>query len=634
MKTIRLFFATFLLIASYSVTAQVAINTDGSPADGSSALDVQSTERGLLIPRMTQTQRENISDPATGLLVYQTDGTKGFYYNMGTPASPDWIGLSSTLITQIADADGDTKVQVEENADDDTIRFNTAGTEAMTITPWGGVGIGTSNPTRKLSIEGGDILVDAFETQETGISFRKGYGLYNMGILSYDHSNFGATPDGLTIAAWDGVSFSTGSDSRNVRMIINGVGNVGIGTTTPEGMLEVGSASGGTIVISNTNYKSSGSNRAIPLKFNSGGSVSERTQPVAQVVGIDTYEGGVYLGELAFHTLYGSSQERMRITSWGKVGIGTITPASLFSVNGDADFAGNVGIGTTDPVPSAQLEMSSTTKGFLPPRMTRDQIAALENPANGLMVIDADEGKLFIFDSTGYTWKSVEYGTESIAGQCTGTISDIDGNIYNVLPIGTQCWMKENLKTTKYRNGTPILHVEDNTTWESITDTGAYAWYDNDISWKDKYGALYKWYTTIDTNGLCPTGWHVPSEQEWTILTNYIGGTVSPHGQKLKSCRQVNSYLGGDCATTEHPRWDEYISGYGTDNYGFSGLPGGIRGLDGGFFGLGTRAWWWATITPYSGGYTPCRELFYNDNTIQTNYWDARCGGSIRCIRD
>ncbi len=239
MKITRLLFIVIIFITSNNLWAQVAVNTDGSSADGSAMLDVRSDTAGLLIPRMIQTQREAISNPATGLLVYQTDGTKGFYYNIGTPSSPNWIGLSSTLITQIADADGDTKVQVESSPDADSIHFEANDTRAMTITPNGHVGIGTSAPTQKLSLEGGNLLVDAFQTQGTGISFREGYGLYNLGILSYDHNNFGSTPDGLTIAAWDGVSFSTGSNSRNVRMIINGAGNVGIGTENPDAELHV-----------------------------------------------------------------------------------------------------------------------------------------------------------------------------------------------------------------------------------------------------------------------------------------------------------------------------------------------------------------------------------------------------------
>ncbi len=698
MKNIRFILATIISIVCFGLTAQVAINTDGSTADESSALDVQSTERGLLIPRMTQTQRENISDPATGLLVYQTDGTKGFYYNMGTPASPDWIGLSSTLITQIADADGDTKVQVESTPDADSIHFEANGTKAMTITPNGHVGIGTSAPVQKLSIEGGNLLVDAYQTEETGISFRNGHSLYNLGILTYDHGGSGLTPDGLTISGFDGVSFSTGSNYRNVRMIVDAAGNVGIGTTspvaaldvnnriiargwgaeptsgiglelgyvsgagrimaynrathqyssiyigggnqlvvhsggnvgigttTPEGMLEVGNTFGGTIVISNTYWKTPGSNRTIPLKFNSGGNTAERTQPVAQVVGIDTYAGGAYLGELAFHTLYGASQERMRITSMGKVGINTVTPSNLFSVNGDADFTGDVGIGTSDPDASAQLEMSSTSGGFLPPRMTTAQQDAISDPAEGLIIYNTDTRSIRVYNGT--NWQSINRQS------CGDQIMDVDSNIYNTVLIGTQCWMKENLKTTKYSNGTPILQY-DPVNWSSIYDSGMYAWYDNDISWKDKYGALYKYYTTIDTNGLCPTGWHVPSFYEWTILINYIGGSDSTHGNQLKSCRQVNYRWGGDCDTTGHPRWDENYWNPGSDDYGFSGLPGGYMGTAGNFYEMGQKGMWWsATSDCGSGCYSRGRSLQYYNNKIGYLYIDRRCGLSVRCIRD
>ena len=134
MKTKAILLSLFISMA-VTTHAQVAINTDGAAPDESAMLDISSTDndKGLLIPRMEQTQREAISHPATGLLVYQTDGTAGFYYNLGTPDTPSWIQLSSTLITQIADADGDTKVQVEESTDEDHIRFDVEGSEAMAI---------------------------------------------------------------------------------------------------------------------------------------------------------------------------------------------------------------------------------------------------------------------------------------------------------------------------------------------------------------------------------------------------------------------------------------------------------------------------------------------------------------------
>jgi len=217
---------------------------------------------------------------------------------------------------------------------------------------------------------------------------------------------------------------------------------------------------------------------------------------------------------------------------------------------------------------------------------------------------------------------------------CPGmpTVTDIDGNVYNTVQIGSQCWMKENLKTTTYQNGTSIPNVTDANAWSNLT-TGAYVWYDNDISCKDKYGALYNWVTTIDANGLCPTGWHVPTHDEWTDLTDYIGGISSPHGNELKSCRQVNSPLGGGCNTSEHPRWSSSSSDWGTDDYGFSGLPGGIRVGDGYFYNVGNYGYWWSS-TEISSGSAFYRGLDYGSGYVGVDYNDKHSGFSVRCLRD
>jgi len=219
---------------------------------------------------------------------------------------------------------------------------------------------------------------------------------------------------------------------------------------------------------------------------------------------------------------------------------------------------------------------------------------------------------------------------------CPGapTVTDIDGNVYNTVQIGNQCWMKENLKTTTYNNGTPIPNVTDPVEWGDLT-SGAYVWYDNDISWKDSYGALYNWYTTIDANGLCPTGWHVPTHDEWTDLTDYIGGTGSPNGNELKSCRQVNSPLGGGCNTSEHPRWEEDRNNgnYGTDDYGFSGLPGGYRYSSGSFSNLGYYGYW-RSSSETSAYYAWLRLLYYHDGFVDVYSYYKRNGVSVRCLRD
>ena len=216
---------------------------------------------------------------------------------------------------------------------------------------------------------------------------------------------------------------------------------------------------------------------------------------------------------------------------------------------------------------------------------------------------------------------------------CPGmpTITDIDGNEYNTVLIGEQCWMKENLKTTTYQNGTPIPNVTDDNAWYNLT-TGAYVWYGNDISWKDTYGALYNWYATVDANSLCPTGWHVPTNDEWTTLADFIGGTGSPNGNKLKSCRQVNSPQGGGCNTSEHPRWDE-SSENGTDDYGFSGLPSGYRGNVGEFGNVGGTGIWWSS-TEESSISAWGRYLHDSNGSAGVLDYMKRKGFSVRCLRD
>jgi uncharacterized protein (TIGR02145 family) len=226
------------------------------------------------------------------------------------------------------------------------------------------------------------------------------------------------------------------------------------------------------------------------------------------------------------------------------------------------------------------------------------------------------------------------YGNEFMffAFTCGTLLSDVDGNTYNSVLVGNQCWIKENLKTTNYRNGTPIPHVTDSNTWSNLT-SGAYVWYNNDINAKDSYGASYNWYAVIDPNGLCPTGWHVPDNNEWTALTTFIGGVSTPNGNELKSCRQVNSPLGGDCDTTEHPRWNEHSTQYGTDDFGFSALPGGYRQVNGSFDNLGNYGHWWSS-TQHSSTNAWGRTLGYLYGYVAVNNYNKSFGFSVRCLRD
>lgn len=211
--------------------------------------------------------------------------------------------------------------------------------------------------------------------------------------------------------------------------------------------------------------------------------------------------------------------------------------------------------------------------------------------------------------------ESRSFTTETGGG--TGTVTDIDGNVYQTVIIGTQEWMAENLKVTHYRNGDAIPNVTENSQWASHT-TGAYCWYDNDISWKDDYGALYNWYTVLDNRNLCPAGWHAPTEAEWIILTNYLGGEEFAGG-KMKSTQT---------APDAHPRWELPNTG-ATNESSFSGLPGGYRDYSGQFGDLGWSGY-------FSGSYDAWLRVpyYYSSSVYRTNYGHEQNGYSLRCLRD
>ncbi len=127
----------------------------------------------------------------------------------------------------------------------------------------------------------------------------------------------------------------------------------------------------------------------------------------------------------------------------------------------------------------------------------------------------------------------------------------------------------------------------------------------------------------------------MPKHEEWMALTDYIGGVNSPHGNELKSCMQVNSPLGWDCNTSEHPRWDEdiYNANYGTDDYGFSGLPGGLRDYSGSFYVLGFNGQWWSSSA--NNDVQAWNSLLrHNYGNLYVSFVDKRKGYSVRCIRD
>lgn len=214
--------------------------------------------------------------------------------------------------------------------------------------------------------------------------------------------------------------------------------------------------------------------------------------------------------------------------------------------------------------------------------------------------------------------------------QCGQNVS-YNGYSYPTVEIGTQCWFKENLRTDKFKNGDSIPNVT--TQWNVSGGVGpAWCAYNNDINNETNYGKLYSSYAVLDSRGLCPDGWRVPSQ---TDFDNLVSAATPYNGFSLHSCRMVNSPLGGSCATDQHPRWN-YSSAYtGTDIFGFSALPGGYK-YGATFYNLGVSGHFWTT-TPYqTTRLYDGRAIYDNANGFLTSIGDTyfTSARSVRCIKN
>jgi uncharacterized protein (TIGR02145 family) len=208
---------------------------------------------------------------------------------------------------------------------------------------------------------------------------------------------------------------------------------------------------------------------------------------------------------------------------------------------------------------------------------------------------------------------------------CNGQTSlTYDGRTYDLVEIGGQCWFADNLATDQYRNGDAIPTGLDNATWQNTT-AGAYAIYNNDIANDATYGKLYNWYTTLDSRGLCPSGWHVPTDCEWMYLEGILGMTLVD--QQTIGWRGSLATSGAMKSVTG---WS--LPNYGaTNSSGFSGLPGGYRDDYGNFTLVGANGSWWTYSTDGIA-----RALYYDfepANVFRMNY-NSHNGCSIRCLKD
>jgi uncharacterized protein (TIGR02145 family) len=196
------------------------------------------------------------------------------------------------------------------------------------------------------------------------------------------------------------------------------------------------------------------------------------------------------------------------------------------------------------------------------------------------------------------------------------SVKDIDGNVYHYTNIGTQVWMVENLKVTHYRNGDQILKVIADSLWQNLTK-GSYIDFNNAAENGITYGHLYNFYAVSDLRSICPAGWHVPTDHEWNVLINNLGGD-SIAGRKLKEKGTIH--------------WDGPNSGV-TNVTGFTALPGGYRSDSGLFLNLRKMGYWWSSSPDdSSGGWI--RIMNHIDNGVSRTNNFKTYGFSVRCIKD
>jgi uncharacterized protein (TIGR02145 family) len=198
----------------------------------------------------------------------------------------------------------------------------------------------------------------------------------------------------------------------------------------------------------------------------------------------------------------------------------------------------------------------------------------------------------------------------------SATVTDIDGNIYHTVTIGTQVWMVENLKTTKFNDGSLIPLISDSASWTNLLTPG-YCYFNNDSNlFRNTYGLLYNWFA-INSGKLCPSGWHVPTDSDWNILVNNLGG---------------DSVAGGKMKETSTRHWKNPNTG-ATNVSGFTALPGGQRGSNGVFYLNGETGYWWSATLYYQWSASQI-VLGYDFKELYQITVSAHTGLSIRCLKN
>lgn len=282
---------------------------------------------------------------------------------------------------------------------------------------------------------------------------------------------------------------------------------------------------------------------------------------------------------------------------------------------------------------SAMLDVKSSTKGFLIPQMIQTEIEDISSPADGLIVYNTDDHRFYFYDAGDSFWKKMEVGSGTIIpGGCNGTFTDArDGKTYAQVQIGDQCWMAENLNVgTMINSSNGGTNSDGEQTNNEIIEK--YCYEDTNTNCI-VYGGLYQWNelmqyaTTEGVQGVCPDGWHIPTDAEWCELENEVdAGTVQCDVQGWRG-----SDGGGNLKEIGEAHWWTSNTG-ATDLYDFTALPGGARLADGSFGDLNMSSMFWTSTENSTEAWY--HMLSYAHADMFRSDFDKNRGYSVRCVHD